>query len=235
MAITPRDPARMDGPACLRPRIPEPQHGPAPAMSLRALPALAAVLFLAACGADQTWAPQEQVDAARYVAGPPTTLTMYTTINTDNGSGAHAALLINASQRVLFDPAGTWEHPAVPVQHDVHYGMTDRMVLFYLDYQTRDNFDVIERTIVVPPEIAEMVLRKAQANGAVPKAMCANSIANLLQGIPGFESIRSTMFPIKLGNEFGKIPGVRERYLEEEDVPHTHGVIMVDKDGKPVT
>lgn len=201
---------------------------------LRTLLALAGAVFLSACGADHTWAPQEQVDAARYVAGPPTSITLLTTINTANGTGAHSALLVNASERVLFDPAGTWTHPTVPVRNDVHYGMTDRMVQFYLDYHTRDHFDVIERTLVVPPDVAERVFRKVQDNGAVPKAMCADSISTILREVPGLEGIRTTWFPIRLGKEFGALPGVKERYLRDADVPNTHGVILVDKNGNRV-
>ncbi|MCB6177762.1 hypothetical protein LHP98_06410 [Rhodobacter sp. Har01] len=203
-------------------------------MMPRAFSALAAALFLAACGADKTFAPQEQVEAARHVAGPPASVTLLTTINTANGSGAHSALLVNGSERVLFDPAGTWQHPKAPVRNDVHFGMTDDLVLFYLDYHTRDHFAVIERTRIVSPEVAELVLQKIQSNGAVPKAMCADSISLILRDVPGFGSIRSTWFPINLGEQFGALPGVTERYLTDEDVPNTHGVILVDRQGNRV-
>jgi hypothetical protein len=122
----------------------------------------------------------------------------------------------------------------VPVSNDVHYGMTDNMVLFYLDYHTRDHFDVIERTLEVSPEVAEMVFRRVRDHGAVPKAMCADSISVILRDVPGFESIRTTWFPINLGKQFGQIPGVRERYLTEADVPNTHGVVLVDRQGNRV-
>ncbi|PTE16425.1 hypothetical protein C5F44_00775 [Fuscovulum blasticum DSM 2131] len=201
---------------------------------LRLLISLAAALFLAACGADRTYDSQERVDSARYVAGPPATITLFTGINTQNGTGAHSALMVNGSQRVLFDPAGTWQHASVPVRNDVHYGITDRMLLFFLDYHTRDHFDVVEQTIVVSPEVAELVLNKIQAYGAVPKAGCANSISSILRTVPGFESIKSTWFPKALRREFATIPGVTERYLRDADVPNTHGVIMVDKDGNRV-
>ncbi len=106
---------------------------------LRLALALMALLGLAACGADQTFAPQAEVDAARYVEGPPTYIVLYTGINDRNGSGAHSALLVNASQRVLFDPAGTFTHPRAPVQGDVHYGITDSVLAAFLDYHARDS------------------------------------------------------------------------------------------------
>jgi len=137
---------------------------------LRAFLAMLALTGLVACGADQTFAPQPEVDAARFVAGPPTYITLYTVINDRNGSGAHSGLLINGSERILFDPAGTWYHPAVPIQHDVHYGMNDAMVAFYLDYHARDNatekFHVVERTVLVSPQVAEIALQKVKAYGS---------------------------------------------------------------------
>lgn len=207
---------------------------------LRALAAICAVAFLAACGADNTWEPEERVQAARYVAGPPASITLYTVINDRNNSGAHSGLLINGSQRVLFDPAGTFSHPQAPVQHDVHYGMTDRIVNFYLDYHARDSetekFHVIEHTMIVSPEVAEMVMQRAIAYGSVPKAGCANSISNILRGVPGFDGLKSSWFPKQLGASFGQLPGVSERIVtEENDNPGTgHGVILVDKQGNRV-
>ena len=56
-----------------------------------------ALLGLSACAADSVYAPQEAVDAARFVAEPPTSITLYTVINNRSGAGAHTGLLINAS------------------------------------------------------------------------------------------------------------------------------------------
>lgn len=205
---------------------------------LRVAAALAGALFLAACGADKTWDSEERVQAARYVAGPPPAITLFTTIDDRTGSGAHSSLLINASERVLFDPAGTWSHPNVPVRNDVHFGMNDRMVYFYIDYHARDSktetSHVIEQKIIVTPEIAEMIYQRAKDYGAVPKAQCANSISNILRGVPGFEGLSASWFPKRLSASFGALPGVSEKiYTEENDNPGAgHGVILVDKSGE---
>lgn len=203
---------------------------------LRFALALLGLFGLAACGVDNTMAPQAEVDAARYVEGPPTYIILYTGVNDRNGSGAHSALLVNASQRVLFDPAGTFSHPKAPVQGDVHYGITDSVLAAYVDYHARDSatekFHVIERKLYVSPQIAELILQKVQANGPVTKARCANSISSLLRTVPGFESISSTWFPVKLGESFGKLPGVQTRKItEENDGSDAHNVIFVNKDG----
>ncbi|MBE2277943.1 MAG: hypothetical protein IAE87_16790 [Rhodobacteraceae bacterium] len=207
---------------------------------LRALLALACVSTLAACGADRTWAPDDQIAAARYVAGPPPSITLFTVINDRNGSGAHSGLMINGSERILFDPAGTFEMPRTPIRNDVHFGISDRVLAFYRDYHARDSetekFHIVERTVIVSPEVAQIAMQRALDYGAVPKAFCANSISAILRGVPGFEAMPSTMFPIKLGDAFGTLPGVQTQIItEENDNPGLgHGVVMVDKKGNRI-
>jgi len=142
---------------------------------LRAVLALLALLTLAACGAEPKWAPEEQVQAARYVHDGPPAITLFTVINNRSGSGAHSGLMINGSERIMFDPAGTWNHPRIPERNDVHFGITPRIVNFYIDYHARETFRVVEQTVVVSPGIAELVAQRAKAYGAVPKAQCARA------------------------------------------------------------
>ena len=201
---------------------------------LRLLSGLLVALALAACGADAKWAPQEQVDAARFVAGPPSYITLYTVVNTRTGSGAHSAILVNASERVIFDPAGTWYHPRLPERNDVHFGMTDKAVAFYLDYHTRITYNTIEQTIYVPPQVAELVLERVKAYGAVPKAMCTQATSSILRGVPGFESLPQTFYPKKLSEAFGKLPGVTTRVITDDDADDNHGVLLVQRDGSPL-
>lgn len=193
-----------------------------------------ALLGLAACAAESVFAPQAAVTAARYVHDGPTSITLYTVINNRNGSGAHSGLLINASQRVMFDPAGTFQHPRVPERNDVHYGMTPRLVNFYIDYHARETFRVIEQTVVVSPGVAELVKQRAEAYGAVPKAQCSNSITSILGGVPGFESIGSTWYPAKLSDQFGRLPGVTSRTITDDDADKNHGVLLVQAGEAPI-
>jgi hypothetical protein len=195
---------------------------------------LVAALVLSACAAQSTWAPDDQVQAARFVAGPPTSITLYTVISTRNGSGGHSAILVNASERVIFDPAGTWHHPRLPERNDVHFGMTDRAIAFYIDYHARETFDVVEQTVLVPPEVAEQVLRRVQEYGAVPKAMCTQATSAILRGTPGFESLPSTWFPDRLADAFGAMPGVTTRTITDDDDDSNHGVLIVQANGDPL-
>ncbi len=193
-----------------------------------------ALFGLAGCAAESVFAPQEAVDAARFVAEQPTSITLYTVINNRSGAGAHSGLLINASQRVMFDPAGTFKHPRVPERNDVHYGMTPRIVNFYIDYHARETFRMIEQTVVVSPGVAELVKQRAEAYGAVPKAQCSNSISAILSGVPGFESLGSTWYPAKLSDRFGKLPGVTGRTITDDDADKNHGVLLIQSGEAPI-
>ena len=164
---------------------------------------------------------------ARYVHGSPPAVTLYTVLSTRDGSGAHSGLLINGSERIIFDPAGTWQHPGLPERNDVHFGMTPKMVSYYIDYHARETFDVVEQTINVSPGVAELVAQRAKAYGAVPKAQCSNSISAILRGVPGFESLPSTWYPRKMMDAFGQLPGVTSRTITDSDADNNHGVLLV--------
>lgn len=201
---------------------------------LRAVLALLALLTLSACGADSVWAPEDRVQAARYVHDGPPAITLFTVVNNRSNAGAHSGLMINGSERIMFDPAGTWNHPRIPERNDVHFGITPRIVNFYIDYHARETFRVVEQTVVVSPAVAELVAQRAKAYGAVPKAQCANSITSILSGVPGFEGIRKSWYPNKLMEDFGKIPGVTSRVIRDEDADKNHGVLLVQASQAPL-
>lgn len=201
---------------------------------MRLLLVLIALLGLTACGAEPKWAPQDQVDAVRFVEGPPNYITLYTVVNKRTGSGAHSAILVNGSERLIFDPAGTWYHPKLPERNDVHFGMNDKALAFYIDYHTRVTYDTIEQTVYVSPQVAEQVLARVKAYGAVPKAMCTHATSSILRGVPGFESLPQTFYPKKLSAAFGKLPGVTTRVITDDDDDDNHGVLLVQHDGTPL-
>jgi hypothetical protein len=189
--------------------------------------ALLALLSLAACGAEPKWDSDEFVARSHYVFDGPPSLTLFTVVSTRDGTGAHSGLMVNGAERIMFDPAGTWHHPALPERNDVHYGMSPKMVNFYIDYHARETFDVIEQTIVVSPEVAALVAAKVKAYGAVPKANCTNAISSILRGVPGFESLHHTWYPAKFSKEFGTLPGVTTKRITDDDADNNHGVLMV--------
>jgi len=182
-------------------------------------------LILAACGAEPKWAPTEDVQRVRYHHNGPPSITLFTVISNRSGSGAHAGLMINGSQRVLFDPAGTWWSPSIPERNDVHYGITPHVLSYYIDYHTRETFHTVMQTVVVSPEVAELAIRRAQAYGAVPKAYCTKSITSVLRALPGFEGIKETFYPKKAMQQFSRIPGVKEHTVYDDDDDDNSGLL----------
>lgn len=188
---------------------------------------LALPLLLVACGtAEPIWAPDEQVAAARYVAPGPKSLTLYTVINNRSGSGAHSALMVNGSQRVIFDPAGTFKSPQIPERNDVHFGATPRVVELYEDYHARESFHVIAQTVEVSPAVAERALRLVQEYGAVPKANCSNAITTILKQVPGFETLKHTWYPKQASDSFATFPGVSSRKIFDNDSDDNRDVLV---------
>ncbi|MFN7222509.1 MAG: hypothetical protein ACK4MS_00655 [Paracoccaceae bacterium] len=194
---------------------------------VRLILAFAAILTLAACGAEPKWATDEEVAKARYVHDGPPSVTLYTVLSTRDGSGAHSGLMVNASERIMFDPAGTWYHPRLPERNDVHFGITPKMVAFYIDYHARETFDVVEQTVVVSPGVAELVAQRVKAYGAVPKAQCTNAVSTILRGVPGFESLPTTWYPAKYMEAFATLPGVKSRKITDSDADNNHGVLLL--------
>ena len=176
-------------------------------------------------------APQAEVDAARFVAEGPTYVTLYTVVNTASGSGSHSAILVNASERVIFDPAGPWYHPNLPEQNDVHFGMHDRAIAFYEDYYTRATYELTAQRIEVSPEVAELVLQRVKAYGAVPSAHCTQATSSVLRGVPGFEGLPSTWFPRTLARAFAELPGVTTRLVTDATDDPSHGIRLVHPKG----
>jgi hypothetical protein len=184
------------------------------------LVAWVALAGAAACTKPVVWAPDEAVQAARYRHAGPTEIVLFNVIHNETGNGEHAALMINApSERVLFDGAGTWTHPASPERHDLHHGFTDEQLFRYTYYHARRTHHVLKLRLEVPPETAERIYRLAQAYGPVPDAQCALAIARILRQVPGFESLPVTYYPNTLARAFAALPGVTEERIYSDAEP----------------
>ena len=174
-------------------------------------------LALSACAVEEIWAPDDVVARATYRGTGPKHLTLYTMLNVGSDNGAHSSLLIDASHRVMFDPAGSFKTPYLPERNDVLIGVSPRLEQYYLSYHARATYYVVGQRIEVAPEVAERALILAFANGAVPQAGCARHTSRLLRQLPGFEGIKQTMFPDKLMENFATLPGVETREYREND------------------
>lgn len=195
---------------------------------VRAFAAFVGIGVLVSCGpAEPVWAPDAEVQRAVYRDDTSPTLTLFTVVSRKNGFGAHSSLLVNApSQRLIFDPAGTFKHPHLPERNDVHFGMSDKAVAFYIDYHARVTYDVIEQEIPVSPAVAELALQKVMAYGAVPKAQCTNSITDILAGLPGFENVPQTWYPTKLSEWVASLPDVRQETHKDESPESNDGLLL---------
>ncbi|WP_085307070.1 hypothetical protein [Planktotalea arctica] len=174
-------------------------------------------LVLMGCGAKSEWASDEIVTRMAYREPGPATLTLVTMINNRSGGGAHTALVINASQRVIWDPAGSFEHPRIPERNDVIYGVNPEVYNVYKSAHARETFHVVLQEVAVSPEVAEKAFALARQMGPVGQAQCSASTASLLSQLPGFETIGSHFFPKKLMDAFARYPGVTTDKLFEND------------------
>ncbi len=195
-------------------------------MQRRAFLVAAPAVVLVACGPAEPMASSASVLSQRAYRHPgPPMLSLFTMKSTSSDNGMHTGLMINASQRVIFDPAGTfgddiarepWGY-LVPENNDVHYGITDEIAEFYARYHARITYYVLRQDLVVTPAQAEAAFRAATAYGAVPKAQCTVATTAVLRQVPGFQSLQSTWFPDNLSRQFASFPGVVEREYREND------------------
>lgn len=164
-------------------------------------------------------APDDRVQRAAYRAPEPTSITLMTVVANGSNSAGHSALLINASQRVIYDPAGTWYHRDVPERADLLYGLTPKLLQYYLDYHARKEFRVILQTKIVSPQVAEMALQQAIASGASMNGMCAQNTSSVLSRLPGFEGFPVGLWPKDAIKGMAAIPGVTTR----EEIQYDEG------------
>ncbi|MDG3042546.1 hypothetical protein [Roseicyclus marinus] len=184
---------------------------------VRAVIALALAGTLAGCAAESVWAPDAVVSSAAYRPAGGPTVTLMTMISNTSGAGGHSALIIDGAQRLVFDPAGSWYHPMIPERNDVLFGMGEPFMGFYLDYHARETYHIVMQEIDVTPEVAAQLSQAVQSYGAVPQAQCSLSISRVLSRTPGFESIGTSMFPARTMARFGRLPGVRESRIYDDD------------------
>lgn len=175
-------------------------------------------LAVAGCGAPEpVWAPDALVERMRYAHPGPPKLTLFTMRNRSNGRGMHTGLMISASERVLWDPAGTFGGEGIPERNDVVLGVSPLIEQYYISYHARETYYVQIQEAIVPAEVAELALRLVQQHGAVGKTQCAVTTGKILQQLPGFSYIRPGLWPNALAEQFAQYPGVTTRDYYEND------------------
>lgn len=181
-----------------------------------ALGAMGSAVFLGGC-ATEMGADPTRIAAARFVPGDGPYVSLLTMVNRSSSKGAHTGLLVNASERVIYDPAGTFSHPDMPERGDVHFGATDRHVDYYQRYHARYSHFVHTQKVPVSAATAQMVLERTFAQGPSSKAFCTINTARILKPVPGFTHVTVSIFPEQLRRDFARIPGVEDIFTVEED------------------
>ncbi len=203
---------------------------------LARLAVLLSALLLAGCAVEEVGAPPAAVARAAYASAEAPSLTLVTVISNRTDGGAHTGLVVNASQRVAFDPAGTFNDPVnnpanrgggaarVMVERgDVLYGMTPGYYRAYIDYHTRQTFRTVEQRIEVSPEVAERALALVMANGPASKSSCALATSRILAQVPGFEGFPVGWYPKAAMKAFGARPGVVTTLHVDDDPDENAG------------
>lgn len=184
-------------------------------------------LLLAACG-EQRWASEAEVQAARYSPGGAPELTLVTIMHYDSGRGDHTALFINGSERVIFDPAGSWSLDTIPERNDVHFGMTPAAGASFFASHVRDTHYAVVQRLVVTPDVAARAMALALQAGPVPPARCASVTSRLLRDL-GFTGLRSTFFPQVLMRDFANLPGVMTYELHQDAPDYQAQMLAVQR------
>ncbi|MQQ08747.1 hypothetical protein GFB49_09805 [Epibacterium sp. SM1979] len=186
----------------------------------------ACLVLLAGCAAPQ----QPNADLATlqrvaYVDPGAPALTLITVINNRTGQGGHTALMVSGSERVIFDPAGSFHADIVPEYNDVLYGIRPAVFQAYRSAHARTTFHVKTQRLEVTPAQAETALELVKTNGRVPGVYCANATSRILQQVPGLEQISTTFYPVKLSEQFDALGAVQsELYYEGDDEDLKKGI-----------
>ncbi len=182
---------------------------------LRSCAAILVAVSLAGCEVNKDVASPEAIQAVAYSDdSQPTSLTLFTMVSNSSGKGAHTSLLINASQTVVWDPAGSFRAPSIVTNEDVVFGMTPQMVDFYTRFHARETYHVIIQKLPVSAAVAEQALQTVMAYGAVPQANCAASTSAIMKTLPGFEGIKSTYYPNNLHEQFAAYDPDEQKMFE---------------------
>lgn len=183
---------------------------------------IGAVAALAGCTNEAPKVPDsgpERVARAVYRHDGPPELTLLTMINNDGGGGAHSAMVVNASQRILWDPAGSFRNERIVERGDVVFGATPQVVDAFTRFHARKTYHVVVQTLPVSAEVAEAVLQRMLVAGNQLPANCTRSTSSILSSVPQFAQIRETWFPVNLMRQWTEIPGVTTRRFYETDDP----------------
>ncbi|MEM8730994.1 MAG: hypothetical protein AAGF79_13865 [Pseudomonadota bacterium] len=191
-------------------------------------------LLLAAvsgCTALAPYASDEEIAAVAFRNSGQSSITVLTVINTTSGSGSHSALLIDGPQRIIFDPAGSFQYDLIPERNDVLFGITPRAEQIYKSSHASEQRYIQIQKIALTDAQAQVAYQTALNWGASPAAYCTQATSGVLRSIPGFEAIQPTWYPRQLAEQVSRIPGVQQEiYSEGDSASLQEAVAALDED-----
>lgn len=187
--------------------------------ALKAVFLLGLGLILAGCvNPNAGTAPAEEIAASRYASPEPAFVSLITVVNERTDFGEHTAILINGSQQVIYDPAGSFRYSKLPRRDDMLYGVTPQYADYYNSYHARFGYYVKVQKVEVSRELADQMIAAAQARGSVPKLFCSIAASDVLNDFEMFSAVRSTFFPDAIMKRFTSMPGVETTIIREDDI-----------------
>lgn len=175
--------------------------------------------LLSACTGSTDLPPADQTARKAYVSGAPASVTLVTMKSVKTGRGEHSALLIDGSERVLYDPAGSFSLPKYAHENrDVHYGITDEIMEIYNFYHARKTHFVEMLELPVSRAMADQLIARAVEVGPQPKMFCARAVGQVLKPVGPFGDVPITFYPEPVHAAFAEIPGVKRTEVREGDV-----------------
>ncbi|MEO0357489.1 MAG: hypothetical protein AAF386_04195 [Pseudomonadota bacterium] len=202
-------------------------------MKRRSFLASAAALAVSGCGAQAVWAPDADVQRVRYRHPNGPSYTLFTMKNVGSDNGAHTALMISASERVIFDPFGTFRGPGIPERNDVVFGINPAVLDYFVDFHARQTYYVITQHVPLQAAAAEDLYRRALVAGPVGAALCTTTTSRLLRETPGITGIRQTFFPDRLMRQVATQPGVVTKEWRDDDPDKASADLFAWVPGQP--
>lgn len=172
---------------------------------------LAAAMALAGCSGlpslvAAALAPGPTPTAAMPDAAPE--IALITILHRPSGLGRHTALLINGSQRVLYDPASHWTLGHSVRRGDLRLGFGAAAWDDYLRRAAALEAGVVIQRLPVPRAVADRAIARAATRPVAAPGTCALAVAQLLRQVDGFDWVQPTLLPDGLAGQFARRPGI---------------------------
>jgi hypothetical protein len=184
--------------------------------------AFCCALLLAGCGgldpsADADLLQELRAETSYFPDNAPPSATLLLSEHKGGSGAVHAALVITGSERVIYDPSGSFTHPDTRRLGDVVYGASDPVVEMFALHNADKDHDAMMRRIPLSAEEAEQMLARARSRGGAMPGYCAKSVADVMRAAPRFAAMRDTFWPSNVLEDFVQFGPVETRVVSDTD------------------